>query len=262
MVLGFCRNNDNVFFCCCGFTRSFLFLHGGSGFTVLVKGAKPGSKFWVDGTGPIGVSSTSKSGNPEYVLHSLQAGKKRTIIIRKKGYKDDTHVGIEGSNGEIIPIIAKQEVSGGERKGCEKITDVRTREDCANRILDNLDTPPNLDDLLRALNLYYINFASGADTIPSEREKFLVRATTYIKQLPNNIIIEIGGHTDNVGKPKDNQGLSERRANSVKDFFIKNGVSAGMLQTKGYGATKQKQSNATEKGRFENRRIEYNAIKR
>lgn len=240
----------------------YFFFMGESGFTVIVKGAQPGSKFWVDGTGPVGVTATGKSGNTVYALHGLTPGRNRTVIIRKKGYKDDVHPNIKGVDGEEVSIIAKQQKSEGEREGCEKIVDVKTREDCANRILDDLDTPPDLNDLLRALNLYYINFDSGEHGIPQAREKFLQRATTYIKQLPGTVVIEIGGHTDNVGSDSKNHGLSDRRANSVKDFFVKQGVNAAMLQTKGYGETQPKATNDTQVGRFENRRIAYRVIRR
>ncbi|HEX8737035.1 MAG TPA: OmpA family protein, partial [Pyrinomonadaceae bacterium] len=75
-----------------------------------------------------------------------------------------------------------------------------------------------------------------------------------------NVVIEVGGHTDNRGQPADNQKLSENRANAVKDALIKFGVNQDILQMKGYGATKPKSSNDTEDGRFQNRRIEYTAL--
>jgi len=239
----------------------WFFFMGERTFTVVVKGAKPGSIFLVDGDGPYGVSSTDKSGKRTWTIYNLSPTAKK-ITIRKKGYKDDVHPNVRGSRGEIVPIYAQQIKDVSEKAGCKKIVSVQSRENCANTILSNLDNPPNLDDLLRALNYYYINFDSGQHTIPKAREKFLERAATFIKQLPNTVIIEVGGHTDNVGSDDKNQGLSERRANSVRDFFVKNGVNPAMLQTKGYGESTPKDSNETERGRFENRRIAYKAIKR
>ncbi len=232
----------------------WFFLSGTSGFTVKVKGAQPNSVILVD-QARWGVT------NPDGAvdLTGLEARKQRKIIVRKKGFKDDEHE-VKGENGEVIEIIARQQASENE---CQQIdlTNVKQREDCANIILNNLDRPPNLDDLLKALNLYYINFDSGQHTIPPDRQKFLERAASYMKEIPDGVVIEIGGHTDNVGQSASNQELSERRANSVKEFFISKGIKAEVLTTKGYGADKPRASNDSEAGKFQNRRIEYTIIK-
>ena len=71
-----------------------------------------------------------------------------------------------------------------------------------------------------------------------------------------NISIEIGGHTDNIGKAEDNLRLSEARAKSVMDYLIKKGIAPNRLTFKGYGDTQPVKSNNTEAGRQENRRTE------
>ena len=65
------------------------------------------------------------------------------------------------------------------------------------------------------------------------------------------------GHTDSRGTEQYNQGLSERRANSVKKWLIDHGAVAGdHIDAKGYGESNPVGDNKTEKGRFENRRAE------
>ena len=68
--------------------------------------------------------------------------------------------------------------------------------------------------------------------------------------------IEIGGHTDNVGRPADNQKLSEQRAKSVYDYLVAHGIDAGRLAYKGYGETQPVADNNTDEGRAANRRTE------
>jgi outer membrane protein OmpA-like peptidoglycan-associated protein len=68
---------------------------------------------------------------------------------------------------------------------------------------------------------------------------------------------EIGGHTDNQGKPEANLKLSQDRAQSVQKYLESKGVAAGQLTAKGYGDTKAKADNATVAGRQENRRVEF-----
>ncbi len=69
---------------------------------------------------------------------------------------------------------------------------------------------------------------------------------------------EVGGHTDNVGKDGYNQKLSERRANSVKNFLVKSGkVDGKRLTVVGYGPKQPIVSNDTPANRAINRRVEF-----
>jgi len=76
------------------------------------------------------------------------------------------------------------------------------------------------------------------------------------------LVIEIGGHTDNVGNDQANMLLSENRAKSVVDFLVAKGIIVTRLQAKGYGETIPKGDNSTEKGREENRRTEFRIVKK
>jgi OOP family OmpA-OmpF porin len=71
-----------------------------------------------------------------------------------------------------------------------------------------------------------------------------------------NIDVDIMGHTDSIGTKQYNQGLSERRAKSVYDFFVSKGIAADRLTTEGFGETKPIASNKTREGRAKNRRVE------
>ena len=75
-----------------------------------------------------------------------------------------------------------------------------------------------------------------------------------------NVRIELSGHTDNVGTDKYNQILSENRANSVKEFLLKQGLADGRIVSKGYGKTQPIASNDNEEGRAQNRRTEFKVI--
>jgi outer membrane protein OmpA-like peptidoglycan-associated protein/tetratricopeptide (TPR) repeat protein len=72
--------------------------------------------------------------------------------------------------------------------------------------------------------------------------------------------IEIGGHTDNVGKPADNLLLSNNRAKAVVNYLLGKGIAANRLAAKGFGETKPVASNNTENGRAENRRTELKVL--
>jgi outer membrane protein OmpA-like peptidoglycan-associated protein/tetratricopeptide (TPR) repeat protein len=74
------------------------------------------------------------------------------------------------------------------------------------------------------------------------------------------IKIQIGGHTDNVGKPADNLVLSNNRAKSVVSYLVSKNIAAQRLVAKGFGETQPIADNKTEEGRASNRRTEMKVI--
>ncbi len=71
------------------------------------------------------------------------------------------------------------------------------------------------------------------------------------------LYIEIYGHTDNVGDEKKNIELSNGRAKAVADYLIAKGVNPGNVFYKGYGSSMPIETNNTEEGRAQNRRVEF-----
>ena len=74
------------------------------------------------------------------------------------------------------------------------------------------------------------------------------------------ISIEIGGHTDNVGKPDDNHVLSENRAKSVKNYLVQKEIPEERIKYKGYGEEQPMDTNDTPAGRANNRRTEFKVL--
>jgi OmpA-OmpF porin, OOP family len=72
--------------------------------------------------------------------------------------------------------------------------------------------------------------------------------------------VQIDGHTDAIGSPGYNVGLSERRANTVKQYLIRKGVDGKRIETRAFGLTKPVASNETEEGRAKNRRAEVRTL--
>ena len=72
----------------------------------------------------------------------------------------------------------------------------------------------------------------------------------------NTTTVRIVGHTDNTGSDAINYPLSQRRADSTKNYLVAKGVNAGRISTEGKGSVQPVASNATEAGRAQNRRVE------
>lgn len=89
-----------------------------------------------------------------------------------------------------------------------------------------------------------------------------VELDNLVKLLNENptLKIEIGGHTDNVGKPADNLLLSNNRAKAVVDYLVSKNIAAARLTAKGFGSTKPVADNKTEDGKAQNRRTEMKVI--
>ena len=75
-----------------------------------------------------------------------------------------------------------------------------------------------------------------------------------------NLKIQITGHTDNVGQPKDNLALSDSRAKAVVNYLVAKGIDGKRLSYKGFGAGKPIADNSTENGKALNRRTELSVI--
>jgi OmpA-OmpF porin, OOP family len=71
------------------------------------------------------------------------------------------------------------------------------------------------------------------------------------------IKVEVQGHTDSVGNDKNNLKLSQKRAESVRTYIIKQGVDSGRMVPKGYGENVPIADNRTADGRSQNRRVEF-----
>ena len=100
-----------------------------------------------------------------------------------------------------------------------------------------------------------VNFETGKADLKIESFPVLDELVAYLNRKDDERI-EIGGHTDNVGKPAANILLSMERAKSVMVYVISKGINASRLTAKGYGSSIPVASNLTGKGKAMNRRTE------
>jgi outer membrane protein OmpA-like peptidoglycan-associated protein len=100
-----------------------------------------------------------------------------------------------------------------------------------------------------------ILFDFDKSTLRPESYVELEKLYKFLIENPN-LIIEIGGHTDNKGTKEYNLLLSEKRAKAVYDYLISKNINPSRLKYKGYGDTKPIADNTTEEGRQLNRRTE------
>jgi OOP family OmpA-OmpF porin len=107
----------------------------------------------------------------------------------------------------------------------------------------------------RTIILDHVLFDFDKTAIKPEGQKILDRLVAFLKENPDKKV-DLEGHTDSIGSEKYNQGLSERRAASVKTYLAKKGIDAARIAARGFGETKPIAENKTEEGRAKNRRVE------
>jgi len=170
---------------------------------------------------------TSNSITGEFSV-SVPSGRNYGFVIEKTKrlfYSENIQIKIEQGYVELTREVILPEIKTGARM-----------------ILRNMFYDNNISDLRSA-------------SFPE-----LNRVVNLLKSQPT-MVVEVGGHTDNQGKPDYNKKLSLKRANDVIQYLVKNGIAANRLVAKGYAETVPLKSNATEDGRAENRRTEIMVLK-
>ena len=143
-------------------------------------------------------------------------------------------------NGQTTEVDAKPLEKPGKLAKLEMVPPVPSIE--ANSLLITLDS-----EVLFDVNKYDVR-------VHPEAEEVLKNLAIVLKEMDVKNF-EIDGHTDSDGSDEYNQVLSEKRANSVKNFLVSQGVTAE-ITTKGYGESRPVASNDTAEGKQKNRRVE------
>ncbi len=149
------------------------------------------------------------------------------ILAKAKGYKPDTF---------IYPITKVEELEGKET-----VLYLRNTSD--------------YDDLYNTV----IYFPFNQRTLSDEDRKLLDKFADYLIRNKNEIL-EIGGHTDNIGNKEYNVALSEDRALAVYQYLREKGVAKEKLKIQAYYYSQPLADNETEEGRAKNRRVNFKKI--
>ncbi len=128
---------------------------------------------------------------------------------------------------------------------------LRTRlKDQLNLILQTRDTARGL-----IVNMSDVLFDTNQATLkPGAKEK-LAKVSGILLAYPS-LHLTVEGHTDSTGSDEYNQKLSERRADSVREYLVSNGIADNNIEAHGYGKTRPVATNDTAAGRQQNRRVE------
>jgi OOP family OmpA-OmpF porin len=121
---------------------------------------------------------------------------------------------------------------------------------------------PKTDSIFSGLQ---VNQAFRLDNVYFDQSSYVLRSESYpqlnklVKTLAATpkLIIEIAGHTDNVGDRRLNAFLSENRAKVIRSYLTRKGIAENRLRANGYGDTRPAAPNDSEENKRQNRRVEF-----
>ncbi|MBT8068181.1 MAG: OmpA family protein [Gammaproteobacteria bacterium] len=138
-------------------------------------------------------------------------------------------------------------------------------------VVDRLDECPNsapgvqVDikgcEIKGEIRLPGVNFESNSDRLLPGATSVLDDAVATLKKNPS-ITFEVAGHTDSDGAADYNEGLSARRATTVRDYLASNGIAENRMTVRGYGEAEPIADNGTRAGKAQNRRVVLRIIER
>lgn len=142
------------------------------------------------------------------------------------------------------------EVSDGE---CTVKRLIKVLVDCTAerpaQILTSQLSPPQLPDST-------VLFPQGSTKLDNIAKAKLDNIAALLKQFPDQAIV-VEGHTDALGNAAINQRVGLKRAENVKQYLVKrHGIDPNRVSITSYGSTKPVDTNASETGRANNRRVE------
>jgi len=100
-----------------------------------------------------------------------------------------------------------------------------------------------------------LNYQSNSDKFTKASQKRINMIREYLSLDADLELVLIDAYSDSYGGRSQNQSLSQRRANKVRDYFVNNGIKANRIEASGYGEKRHISSNATTLGRGKNRRV-------
>lgn len=155
-------------------------------------------------------------------LKSLEAIKLEEKQNAENKRKQEIIIEEENKKKEALAAIALAEATEAKKK--EKVAEILKQEkdvvkDDKDRLI--IKTDPIYFDY----NMWYIR---------KESKVVLGRVVALMNKYPG-MVIEIGSHTDSRGNAKFNEDLSQKRANSTREFIIQSGINVSRVTAKGYG---------------------------
>ena len=109
------------------------------------------------------------------------------------------------------------------------------------------------------MRLDNVNFDNNKSDIKPQAAAVLDETVTALQRCPARRV-RLTAYTDSNGSDEYNQKLSQRRADSVREYLVSHGIAASRIEAQGLGESNPVADNSTPEGRAENRRVELEPV--
>ncbi len=177
------------------------------------------------------------------------------IIIKNVETKEIKEIPVDNETGNyVFTMVMKSDYTMTVKKrDYTYITKYIAKDDARFNTPVNIDMEMKQIEVGKTYNLEDIYFDTDSDKLTEKSKKVVEGFYDFLNDNPN-VVIEIQGHTDNVGSEEYNITLSKNRAKTVYNLLLKLGIPARQMTYRGYGESVPIASNQTEEGRALNRR--------
>ncbi|WP_125721389.1 OmpA family protein [Flavobacterium ustbae] len=165
-------------------------------------------------------------------LKSLEAIKKEEKLIAENKRKQEIIIEEENKKKEALAAIELKEKEKKAKEAAIVAAEIRKNEKVKEILEKEKDVVKDKDRLIIKTDPIYFDYDLWY--IRKESKVILGRVVELMKKYPG-MVIEIGSHTDSRGSVKYNADLSQKRADSTRDFIIQSGIDAKRVSAKGYG---------------------------
>ncbi|WP_433836614.1 OmpA family protein [Flavobacterium anhuiense] len=165
-------------------------------------------------------------------LRSLEAIKKEEKQIAENKRKQEIIIEEENKKKEALAAIELKEKEKKAKEAAIVAAEVRKNEKVKEILAQEKDVVKDKDRLIIKTDPIYFDYDLWY--IRKESKVILGRVVELMKKYPE-MKIEIGSHTDSRGNEKYNADLSQKRANSTREFIIQSGIDSKRVSAKGYG---------------------------
>lgn len=174
-----------------------------------------------------------KTNDASLALKSLEVMKKEEKQIAENKRKQELIIEEENKKKTALAAIELKQREKKEKEAAIAVAEVKKNEKVKQILAQEKDVvKDNKDRLVIKTDPIYFDYDLWY--IRKESKVVLNRVVELMKKYPN-MVVEIGSHTDSRGNLKYNEDLSQKRANSTREFIIESGINSKRIQAKGYG---------------------------
>ncbi len=180
---------------------------------------------------------------------------------RQIALRDARRAEAESEEARLRTLLAEEQAARAQQ---EAEAFQRAKEEELNRLQESLnrisDTRRTALGVVMNLSSDALKFEFDRSELSGASRELLSRIAGILLTLPRNFGVYVYGHTDDVGSEAYNQSLSERRAESVRDYLVSAGIDPEQITTEGFGKSRPLVKSTTTQARAQNRRVEIGII--